>query len=215
MTTAAVTPPQQRRSRASLDRILSAARKLLEEKTFDELTVNQVTRRARSSVGAFYSRFRDKDALLDHLDEVYAQELIEASQQNDRDLDGVTGLAPAVRTVVRMLVGFHRERRGLIRALVLQARVHPGGTFAERTRRLNRTVPDLVAKLVERAGENERPDVRGLRFGFVACLAMLREVILFPEGPAALVDDEDDDALVDRLSRVFLANADIGRGGQA
>ena len=61
--------PRQSRSRATLDRLLDATATLLAEKPFDEASVAEITRRAGTSVGAFYGRFPDKESLLDCFDE--------------------------------------------------------------------------------------------------------------------------------------------------
>ena len=55
-----VRPPQQARSQETLNRLLDAAEQLVAEKGFDDTPVAEVARRAGSSVGAFYSRFREK-----------------------------------------------------------------------------------------------------------------------------------------------------------
>ena len=54
-----VRAPQQARSQETLDRILDAAERLVSEKGFEDTTVADVVARAGSSVGAFYTRFRD------------------------------------------------------------------------------------------------------------------------------------------------------------
>jgi AcrR family transcriptional regulator len=59
-----VKPPQQKRSRASLERVLVASIELLEERGFDGFTVAEVSKRAGVSVGAIYARFENKEALL-------------------------------------------------------------------------------------------------------------------------------------------------------
>src|SRR5712692_6140240 len=61
-------PPQQARSRATLERVLGATQELLAEKRFEETTVVEIVRRAGSSVGSFYARFPDKRSLLARLD---------------------------------------------------------------------------------------------------------------------------------------------------
>src|SRR5438552_1394828 len=68
-------PPQQVRSRETLDRILDAAEQVLDEKAFGEATLAEIMERAGVTVGAFYRRFPDKDALLHHLDERFFNEL--------------------------------------------------------------------------------------------------------------------------------------------
>ena len=59
-----VRPPKQRRSRESFERVLDAARQLLEENGFDGFTVQEVAARANVSVGAIYERFGNKETLL-------------------------------------------------------------------------------------------------------------------------------------------------------
>src|SRR3954462_156104 len=68
-------PPQQSRSQETLDRILDAAEQVLAEKAFGEATLAEIMERAGGTVGAFYRRFPDKDALLHHLEERFFAEL--------------------------------------------------------------------------------------------------------------------------------------------
>ena len=55
--------PQQERSRRTLQRLLDAGEALIREKGFDRASVAEIAERAGCSVGAFYTRFPDKDAL--------------------------------------------------------------------------------------------------------------------------------------------------------
>lgn len=64
-----VKKPCQQRSRDSLERILKAAEGLITSKGFEALTIAEVVRRSRTSVGTVYARFPDKDALLHALHE--------------------------------------------------------------------------------------------------------------------------------------------------
>ena len=57
-------PPSQDRSRLTAERFLEAAFRLLESKTFDELSVADLAKEAGRSVGAFYQRFGSKDDFL-------------------------------------------------------------------------------------------------------------------------------------------------------
>ena len=56
-----------------MERFVQAARELLEERSFDEITVADIVQRAGRTVGSFYARFEDKDAglelLLEQLDD--------------------------------------------------------------------------------------------------------------------------------------------------
>jgi AcrR family transcriptional regulator len=64
-----VNAPQQARSHKTLERLLDAAEQIIHERGLDALTVPEVVRVARSSVGSFYARFPDKKALLETLHE--------------------------------------------------------------------------------------------------------------------------------------------------
>src|SRR4051812_27414418 len=68
-------PPQQSRSQETLDRILDAAEQVLAEKAFGEATLAEIMERAGVTVGAFYRRYPDKNALLRHLDERFFAEM--------------------------------------------------------------------------------------------------------------------------------------------
>ncbi|WIX99538.1 TetR/AcrR family transcriptional regulator [Amycolatopsis mongoliensis] len=57
-------PPQQARSRESLQKVLAAAEHVLAAGGLEEFTVGAVAERAGMSVGAIYSRFSGKDQLL-------------------------------------------------------------------------------------------------------------------------------------------------------
>ncbi|MEV4148225.1 helix-turn-helix domain-containing protein [Amycolatopsis sp. NPDC049691] len=57
-------PPQQARSRASLEKVLAAAEYVLAHHGHEEFTIGAVAERAGLSVGAIYRRFAGKDQLL-------------------------------------------------------------------------------------------------------------------------------------------------------
>ena len=61
--------PKQPRSERTQERLLRAAEKLILEKGLADASVPEIARRAGSSVGGFYARFPDKDALLRALEE--------------------------------------------------------------------------------------------------------------------------------------------------
>jgi AcrR family transcriptional regulator len=68
-----VRAPRQARSLATLERFVDATQQLLEERTFDEITVADIVGQAERTVGSFYARFEDKYSVLhvlaDRLDE--------------------------------------------------------------------------------------------------------------------------------------------------
>ncbi len=56
--------PQQGRSKASLERMLSSARQLMEERSSEEFTLIEVSTRGNVSIGSIYLRFESKENLV-------------------------------------------------------------------------------------------------------------------------------------------------------
>lgn len=204
---AAVKAPRQSRSQRSLERLLDATRELLETRTFEEISIAEIVRRAGSSVGVFYSRFSDKQALLDCLDELYTLDVIaEFTALADSWREREVPLEEKLVEAAHFLVDFHRQRRGVVRALVLHARLHVGGPFSERTRRMQAAPGGIVSGLLAHVDEIDHPaPERAIRFSMVQALTTVREHVLFPEGPAATVL-LDDRALAAEVARVWIAS---------
>jgi AcrR family transcriptional regulator len=200
-----VRPPQQARSQETLDRILDAAEALAAEKGFADAPVTEIVRRAGSSVGAFYARFPDKQALLHAL---YDRFLEQATATADDALDPArwegARIPELVGEVVRFLVEIYRERRGLMRAFVVRQRSDQ--TLQARRERLSHYVNDkLAALLLARRDEIAHPHPeRAAAFGLTLVFSTLDDVMLFGEmrsGRLALSDAD----LAAELTRAYLA----------
>lgn len=143
-----VRAPQQARSQDTLARLLDAAEALLESSDWDSITVAALVAKGRSSVGAFYARFPDKDALLQHLHQRRSDEAIQTAEHAlARDAWVGVPIGDIVRTVVAFTVeefaqhaGFHRE---IIRRHSTDAR------FRERSARVGAHTTHLIAGLLE------------------------------------------------------------------
>ena len=60
-------PPVQRRSRKTLERLVSATIDLLEDRRPADVSVQDIVSIANSSVGSFYARFKSKEDLLEYV----------------------------------------------------------------------------------------------------------------------------------------------------
>lgn len=148
--------PRQKRSRASYERVLDAARVLLEENGFEGFTVQEVAARAEISVGAIYERFGNKESLL----RVVHGRLMDALTRGAAGVEGAaeitdpaTAIAAAVATVARV----PREHRPILRVFM-----HLGAVDAEIAARGSRASIELgrafkAAVLVHR-GSIAHPD---------------------------------------------------------
>src|SRR5262245_4141200 len=202
----AVRPPLQARSRATLYRFLQAATELLGERRFEEASVAEIARLARSSVGAFYARFRDKEALVRYLnDQLFEQGRAQWQAFLARERWQGRSAAEIVRAVVQLLVRKRRKHRGLLRAISLYARSRPQPRFAEQAAAANRDVHRLLRELLlERRQEIAHPDPeRAISFGLMLVDGATREAILF--GEADLLPGKPSDAVLAReLAAVWL-----------
>jgi AcrR family transcriptional regulator len=200
-----VRPPQQARSQQTLDRILDAAEALVSEKGFDDTPVAEIARRAGSSVGSFYSRFSDKDALLGALNERF---LAQAVATADAALDPArwqrTTIEQIAAAVVRFLVQIHREQRGLLRAFAQRMRVDPE-FHARRERLAQHVASGLSALLLAHRAEIRHEDAqRAAGFALTMVFGVLEHTILFGELRSGAFAWNDDD-LSTELARAFLA----------
>src|SRR6059058_2684173 len=113
---------KQARSERSLYRLLDAAEALIVERGLGGLSIPEVVRRAGSSVGGFYARFRDKNELLRALEERFFLQVglrLEAIADERRWVHAT--VVEVVRTAVAELVTVTEERRELIRAFLFRA----------------------------------------------------------------------------------------------
>jgi len=199
--------PQQERSRATLRRMLDAAETLMEDGTFERATVAEIVKRADTSVGAFYARFADKEALF-HMVQLRfltgARKRLEALTDKTRWTDAP--LADVVRAVVSEIVTWFRRWRGVMAALELHARMRRDPVLDERIKDFNDVGWSQVAELLlSRRAEIGHPNPdRAARLGFAFVTASLRELIVFGEGlmtPVSATDEE----LATELATALLA----------
>jgi AcrR family transcriptional regulator len=116
-----------------MERFLQATRELLEERSFEEITVADIVERADRTVGSFYARFQDKDAvlrvLLDRLDD-RVRDLVRAFCDPVR-WDGAP-VGEFVAESVKLNVHAYRRSGALFRAALTAAATDPD--FRERRR---------------------------------------------------------------------------------
>jgi len=121
-----VRPPQQERSQRRLERMLDAAEALILEGGAEQVTVAEVARRADSSVGAFYARFRDKEALLSCVfQRFYEQAVATADHALAPDRWANADFAEAIASLMTFMVRTFRERRRLVAAFTLRSAADP------------------------------------------------------------------------------------------
>ncbi len=143
-----VKPPLQARSQQTLERLLDAAEAIICEKGIDKATVADIARRGDSSVGAFYSRFADKEALLKCvLQRFNDQALATAEAVLEPSRWATVDFRDALEAMMHFMLEMLRERRQLVLALMTRAPTDPQlSAFGEH---LQTTITRLMHALIE------------------------------------------------------------------
>lgn len=204
-----VARPKQARSERTLHRLLDAAEQLIEETGTADVSIPEIVRRARSSVGGFYARFRDKNELLRALEERFFREQRERLERLTRpEAWAGAGVPEIVRGCMAELVAVFRARRTLIRAFVARA-VHDV-EFRGEAQRFEREVSDRVsALLLSRPGRIGHPQPALAVPVAVAIVfgAMIAGVLLGdPRHPFASLTAEE---AAEELARNFLGHLQV------
>jgi len=203
-----VREPKQARSIETYNRLLDAAESILLTASFDDTPIADIAARANVTIGAFYARFKNKEALLRRLEERMSEDFLSLNTESAGDLEHVT-FDGMVLSHHRRLISVYRRRRGIARALVLRS--HADAPLRRRIEKLNaRNLPVFAQAIRKRARiEHPHPD-RAIEFALVAVRSICREVVLFRESwPGA--EPISDDELARELTRQFLSYLGIRR----
>jgi AcrR family transcriptional regulator len=197
--------PKQARSERTLYRLLDAAEELITEKGHADVSIPEIVRRAGSSVGGFYARFRDKNELLRALEERFYREL-DRRVEVLVDADRWRGIPTQkiIEAAVAELVLVTRERQKLLAAFLFRAIQDP--VVREDALRFRRGVSARFEELLlPRMEELAHAEPRlGVDLGIQAAFALMQQHLLFGETRAGgrVLSDED---LVRELTALFMA----------
>ena len=201
-----VQQPQQTRSRETMHQILDAAAQILENKNFEELTIAEVVQKAGTSVGAFYGRFTDKEALLQTLDERFFHDFEDAVRAILAPTHWENkSIAFIVEEVADLIVSTYSRDWGVLRSLNLKARLTGDSGFKKREQSAwNELYPQFQRALLVHGDEITHPDPKlAIRLGFQQLFYTAREILLWE-----VLREEvpyTNEQLVTELSRAYLA----------
>ena len=200
-------PPKQLRSRQTLDRLLDAAEAVIREEGISELTVAKVVKRGQSSVGAFYRRFPDREALLFALQErnhaqaiqVYDAQLAQLRRRH-ASLEETLGKLFSLRA--RMVL----KDAPLLHAFVIQEAILP--VFQEEGRRFYAYCRSTMTQVLLSYRDEIRHPEPELAAEMVCrtWLALMEQVVLYGASPFDDTSRSGDTAtLVDEYTRAMAA----------
>jgi AcrR family transcriptional regulator len=153
-------PPQQARSRKSMEAVLAAAEKLFTTKGYEETSINDIGALAGVSTGSIYSRFPDKDAILQVIHDSFSKALTDASA-NAFSADAWRD-ASAAQIVMAMVDRFffaYRAYPGILCLIERQRLVNPA--VDDRARKWNSlSISKFQDLLLRRSDEVGHRDIR-------------------------------------------------------
>jgi AcrR family transcriptional regulator len=206
-----VRPPSQARSQATMERFVQATRELLEERAFEDITVADIVTRAERTVGSFYARFEDKDAvlrlLLEQLDS-RIREVVRAFCDPVR-WDG-SPVSDFVGESVKLNVHAYRRSAPLFRAALAAAATD--AEFRERRRETMRFSAEAQKRfLLTRRAELACADpARASDAMFETISATLDHELLY--GRFTVTSPSTDGELIDDLTRRALGILGVAAG---
>jgi AcrR family transcriptional regulator len=201
--------PKQARSRESVERLMKAAREILNEKGIEGATVPRVAARAGLSPGSVYRRFPDKDALMRAVI-LQTLESLDASTASalTPELAQRLSLQAFAETMVKQSLAAQRRNAKMLRAMHQFILSHPSTAFKKKAAELNaRSVQRVADFLLLKRREMDHPDPKkALPFALMLVGFTLQEIIVLDALPS--VPDprlpRTDDELIEELVRAFL-----------
>lgn len=112
--------PKQRRSHQTVNAIVEATARILEEEGFEKASTNRVAKRAGVSIGSLYQYFPNKESLVLAVFERHCGQMLQLLQQHLEDLSEAP-IEEAVRVYVRAMLESHLVNPRLHRVLTIQA----------------------------------------------------------------------------------------------
>lgn len=198
--------PQQSRSRNTQERLLSALISLLEETSFEHITIRDLALRADVSSGTIYRRFKDKNALLPVLYQRLNTDLQTWSEScwTEFDLEN-TSVTERIRHLVEEHVRFYRQHLPVLRTLYLQMRVQGELSAEDVDIQRRETYQALLAPIIAalQAEGLERPGTARFKAFILILVTSINEYMLFPHLKPVRALSLPEEDFVEELSRVL------------
>lgn len=194
-------PPQRPPGAITLERLLAAAEDQLREEDVDLFTIQKVLDRTKLSVGAFYSRFPDKTALLHAVQQRVHDRLepkiiaaLTAEAQKDQSLEDV------VDHCLDALIDNMLAERKLLRAFWILSTFDPVmRRIAEQGNHIRRSA-FLEAVLDRHSDEIADPDPEGaMGMAYAMCTSVIQTRLLASGSDSTLTFGVSDESIFKQL----------------
>jgi AcrR family transcriptional regulator len=200
-------PPQQERSRQTLDSLLAATIRLLESDSLEACTLPRIAAEANLAAASVYRRFPDKDALLRAAFLHVLQQGAKTTRPQLEKLLLRKSLEATIEAIVLDLLRQHRARPRLLRSLSLFLESHSGTSFALEARQLISSRLELTAALLlEHRDRIRHPNpARAVVFAMLLATSAIESAVLTPDSLWSVALPFADKQLAAEITRSALA----------
>jgi AcrR family transcriptional regulator len=195
-------PPQQKRSKETFERIVEAALSMLDGRNFDDIPIAEICLAADVSSSSFYARFPTKDALLATMRE---RRTIAVGARMHEIMVGTKWdelpLRDAVHRLIQIYLDFVRSGEPFLRSL-RQAELRHPELAAERVR-LEALVAKLITEYLSRRLGGDEIVLDRIALAIEVINASISHAVCLPH---RFLDrlPLTDEVLVDELTTMFL-----------
>jgi len=200
-------PPQQQRSRETLDTLITATIRQLESDSLEACTLPRIAAQANLAAASVYRRFPDKDALLRAAFLHVLQQNAKITRPQLEKLLLRKSLEATIEAIVLDLLRQYRQRPHFMRSLSLFLESHSGTTFALEARQLISTRLELTAGLLlEYRDRIRHPNpARAVVFAVLLATSAIEAAILTPDSLWSVALPFADKQLAAEITRTALA----------
>ena len=120
-------PIFQKRSQETRDKLVKALENLLHKKSFEELTVSEIAAEAGVSPGSIYRRFKNKEAFIPVLFEIYLVRMEEWSKRPEAqaELEDFSNLRNALKFAANAVWAQLTDQAHILKAVYIYVRLRP------------------------------------------------------------------------------------------
>lgn len=170
-----------------MNRILDAAELLLKTSSIDRIGIAEITAQAGVAAGSFYTRFADKEDLLEKLFERYLDDLRRIAAQIEPEQLNEPALEKRLARIIDAVTGLFATRRGVVRSVLMKIRHDPDYERPELLKEFQ-DFYDRAGELLVGDGSEVMADDKAAagRFCMQIIASYCRDAILFEEFPVQM-----------------------------
>ncbi|WP_394131008.1 TetR/AcrR family transcriptional regulator [Shewanella maritima] len=197
--------PKQQRSQRTHEKFLNALQQALETKYFEHISIKELAEGAEVSVGTFYRRFENKEALLPLLYDDFGQELAQFVELLENT--PCEDLSQQVSVLCQQTADFLLPRKSVFRTIHLNARLHPDTMFSNPSLDRNHAYGRIAQLVVQQMPDTVALDKRQRAANMAVYMLVngLLDQILYPTLTPATACPIAIDDFVTELNQMILS----------